>query len=507
MRKIFNNLLLISVSVFFIVGCSSPGGDDNGGNNNNNNGQDNPVPTLNSISPTSKVNHMPSFTLTVNGTNFITSSKIVFNGTEKNTTYVSAAELTCTVDPDEITLASTARYDESNIHDILSTNVPVKVRSPAPGGGDSGTKNFKITDKHTFNGPDKLADIEVLYTSTHKGICAKSPGYVYAIWYDYTSGSKGTYFSYSTDQGVTWSTPERMFNSPDFYGSKIDTDSSGNICVLGYNDTGPGDGIHFTRSTDHGNTWSSPKTIAQSSDNYGDRELFVDSADNINTIYLKDSYLFFSRSTDNGANWSTPVQIYSKNNIRTPKFTVADNGNIYVVWKRQTLGIDLIYFIRSTNDGSSWGGLTEMERNWKFASHPDIAVNKAGDIYVVYSDSRTIRQYINLVKSTDKGATWSAMKQISTKEMYYSLDLAVDNAGNAFAAWQSTQNTNSDWNIYYTDSFDDGVTWPSSRNISETSGGSFTNPVISLDSEGNIYILCIGNFSGNWEIDLIYSQR
>ncbi len=62
------------------------------------------TPVLDSISPTSKVSHLPAFTLTVSGSNFNTGSIIVFNGTEKSTGYISSTELACRVDPNEITL-------------------------------------------------------------------------------------------------------------------------------------------------------------------------------------------------------------------------------------------------------------------------------------------------------------------------------------------------------------------------------------------------------------------
>ena len=59
----------------------------------------NPMPTLNSVSPTTAVAHR-SFTLTVNGTNFNHSSVIRWGGANLPTTYVSATRLTCEVPVD-----------------------------------------------------------------------------------------------------------------------------------------------------------------------------------------------------------------------------------------------------------------------------------------------------------------------------------------------------------------------------------------------------------------------
>jgi hypothetical protein len=66
------------------------------------------VPTLLSISPTSKVAGTGAFTLTVTGTNFISGSAIRWNGANLTTTYVSATQLTATVPAANIAAAGTA---------------------------------------------------------------------------------------------------------------------------------------------------------------------------------------------------------------------------------------------------------------------------------------------------------------------------------------------------------------------------------------------------------------
>lgn len=80
----------------------------------------NPLPLLDTMSPSWKVVHMPTFTLTITGSDFISNSKIVFNGVEKSTTFVSASELTCEIQPEDIPTAPAM--------------LPVLVRTPPSGG-------------------------------------------------------------------------------------------------------------------------------------------------------------------------------------------------------------------------------------------------------------------------------------------------------------------------------------------------------------------------------------
>ena len=91
----------------------------------------NPVPTTTSISPASTLAGGSSFTLTVNGTNFVSSSVVNWNGSALSTTFVSATQLTATVPAANIASAGSAG---------------VTVFSPTPGGGTSNTQTFTINN-------------------------------------------------------------------------------------------------------------------------------------------------------------------------------------------------------------------------------------------------------------------------------------------------------------------------------------------------------------------------
>src|SRR5205814_8516463 len=57
----------------------------------------NPVPTTTSISPASTTAGSAQFTLTVNGTNFVSTSTVYWNGSPLTTTFVSSTQLTAIV--------------------------------------------------------------------------------------------------------------------------------------------------------------------------------------------------------------------------------------------------------------------------------------------------------------------------------------------------------------------------------------------------------------------------
>ncbi|MFN7012948.1 MAG: beta strand repeat-containing protein, partial [Bacteroidia bacterium] len=73
------------------------------------------VPTITSLAPPSKVAGTGTFTLTVNGTNFVNGTSTVrWNGSNRTTTFVSATQLTASILATDITTAGTAAVTVAN---------------------------------------------------------------------------------------------------------------------------------------------------------------------------------------------------------------------------------------------------------------------------------------------------------------------------------------------------------------------------------------------------------
>jgi uncharacterized protein (TIGR03437 family) len=89
----------------------------------------NPAPTLASISPNSATAGGPAFNLTANGTNFVASSTVRWNGTDLTTAFVSTTQLIAQVPANLIVAAGSAQ---------------VTVFTPTPGGGVTAAQSFTI---------------------------------------------------------------------------------------------------------------------------------------------------------------------------------------------------------------------------------------------------------------------------------------------------------------------------------------------------------------------------
>jgi len=92
-----------------------------------------PVPTINSVSPTSVKANGASFTLTVDGVQFNSNAVVVWNSAPLATTYVSGSEVTATVPASELLAGGTATISVMNgAGGKLSNPGSVTVENPVP---------------------------------------------------------------------------------------------------------------------------------------------------------------------------------------------------------------------------------------------------------------------------------------------------------------------------------------------------------------------------------------
>ena len=103
----------------------------------------NPLPVAGSLSPSSATAGTAGFTLTVNGSNFIASSVIRWNGANRTTTFVSSTQIRASIPATDIASAGSSN---------------VTVFSPSPGGGTSGGLSFTINSSGGGSNPRPAAN-------------------------------------------------------------------------------------------------------------------------------------------------------------------------------------------------------------------------------------------------------------------------------------------------------------------------------------------------------------
>jgi hypothetical protein len=237
-------------------------------------------------------------------------------------------------------------------------------------------------------------------------IAAGFAGVVVISWREQTISEKDyrIYTSYSTDFGETWSTPSifvygrihqlhfdriqhfyfvydrltitnrwqvlfiRSLDGINWTGEKvfdghhapnIVSDIYGNLSLIYHGAIGI---TEFSRSTDHGDTWTTPVDIAANPggfSNYPELSVHIDGSLNVtcmgateNPGVNTDANIFHTQSINNGANWTVPINVSNlPGNYQHPgpKVAVDRQGIVYIIWVlEEEPGKTSVYFTRST---------------------------------------------------------------------------------------------------------------------------------------------------------------
>jgi large repetitive protein len=168
----------------------------------------NPEPTIARLSPSSATAGASSFTLSVQGSNFVNESTVRWNGSNRSTIFISTSELTAAIPSNDIATAGSAR---------------VTVINPAPGGGTSNPLTFTINPaslplKITTSSPLPNGTVGTAYSQTLVAT-GGTPPYSWSI----SAGSLPAGLSLNPSSGVISGAPTSAGN---FNFSAQVTDSS-----------------------------------------------------------------------------------------------------------------------------------------------------------------------------------------------------------------------------------------------------------------------------------------
>ncbi len=114
----------------------------------------NPMPTLSSLSPSSARAEGPDFNLTVTGSNFVSTSVVRWNGSDRPTTFVGSSQVSASISATDIATPGIAE---------------VKVSNPAPGGGVSNQLAFVIDPA--------ISPLPTLSSLSPSGVRAEGPDF------------------------------------------------------------------------------------------------------------------------------------------------------------------------------------------------------------------------------------------------------------------------------------------------------------------------------------------
>jgi len=184
----------------------------------------------------------------------------------------------------------------------------------------------------------------------------------------------------------------------------------------------------------------------------------------------------------------------------TPQVAVDAAGNINVVWEDDTASNSNILFGRSTDGGITF--LTQpLSNTVGYSYSPRICVDGKGAINVVWVDDTTGNPVVYFSRSTDGGATFSPSMSLSSVAAYSaSPQVAVDGSGNISVVWESDSTP---VGILFRHSADGGATFSTPVNLATNTTGSLA-PEMAIGVDGSINVVWEDDF--NFQSDISFRR-
>ena len=298
-------------------------------------------------------------------------------------------------------------------------------------------------------------------------------GHVYAVWMN----DFDVYFSKSTNNGATWSTPVKTYGKVSWNDKPIlAVSDDGQHVYVAWNGPNAGD-PYIAQSHNAGGTWTQTKV--------------VDS-----TRYY---FAFDGDVLPNG------TVVFSQSSISYTGPGSAPEGLVQV------------HAIRSTNQGSTWSNVLVDSvqigpacvaagcTSDYYLGHSAVSADANGALVMLYDGSTTAGgpQAIWARRSTDGGATWTARVALSNLALSSSFPAMESRGAGDVRAFYYQQDAGPDaWNVWYRASTDGGVTWTTAVKISDATSGTayktaagFREP---YGDYGEAAITNAGKFIGVW---------
>jgi hypothetical protein len=349
----------------------------------------------------------------------------------------------------------------AQVHD-LAVGPDGSIYLLVPSNGSLGV--FKSTNGGvSFGSPVSIPNSS--YSNFEYRLYVDSRNWLHAVWWRADARGTETYYSRSTDGGISFNSPIQVRSGVAYQGYRTDNaiepvvtaDPNGNVFVafsaytrdsassfVGYN-------IWIAKSTNGG-------------------------------VSFQPEYLINTPSSSQ----KRPVRIYATSTKLLLIFADETNNDLY------------------THSGSTTSIISNATRVGPAVAPgvgADLAVDPNDDskVYLVFADATGDSEgNIRFCKSVDGGNTWDGCLLVndSTYRYQYQPSIIRDNSGILHVVWTDLR-SNSKFQTYYARSTDDGTTFSQNQNVSaDQSGDDFTQPHICVDNAiRTLYVSSSKNYS------------
>ena len=208
-----------------------------------------------------------------------------------------------------------------------------------------------------------------------------------------------------------------------------------------------------------------------------------------------DAEVYYKRSTNSGVSWSTDQRLSPVGNFSGAPTLALYQSTIHIFWVDQRLVPVDIFYIRSTDNGTTWQSEVQITTDMMDSQYPSVSVS-GSNVYLAWEDNRHLpNKEIYFRRSTNSGVNWSSEVRL-TNDTVVSNDVSVASIGqNIHLAWVSGTGNSE---IYYRNSTNGGVNWSTEQRLTNDPAISFY-PCIAVSGQ-NVNLFWSDTRDGNPEI-------
>jgi hypothetical protein len=254
--------------------------------------------------------------------------------------------------------------------------------------------------------------------------------------------------------------------------------------------------------------WTPIQRLTWNSGSSAPPAIAVDSSGHLHLVWCDgtpgNDEIYYMKSTDGGSTWMTSQRLtWNSGRSGYPAIAVDSFGHIHVVWEDDTPGNVEVYYRKSTDGGEAWTASERITWNSGRSECPAVAADSSGDTLVVWHDNTPGNNEVYCRKSTGGGLAWMAVKRLSWNSGYSTNPaVAIDSSGHLHIFWGDEKPGNKE--LYYTKSTNGGAAWASNQRITWTSGWS-GYPQIAVDSSGHLHLVWYDDTPGGIP-DIYYKE-
>ncbi len=341
----------------------------------------------------------------------------------------------------------------------------------------------------------------VSYTSNNNAHCVASSGdSVYVVWRDLRNGNQEIYFKRSTNRGSSWGADTRLTNNT---ANSIDpsVSISGSVVhVVWIDRRDANDEVYYQSSTDGGTSWGSSTRLTSNPAISVFASVAV-SGSTVHVVWQDDrngNYeIYYKRSTDGGISWGTDTRLTDNTALSASACVSVSGLDVHVTWTDERAGSTNpeIYYKRSADGGATGGADTRLTNNSAFSTSASSAVS-GSVVHVVWSDLRDGTNEIYYKRSSNGGSGWGGDTRLTFNGgSSYSASLSVSGAA-VHMTWIDDRDGN--FEVYYNASTDGGISW--GQDLRLTTNSALSN-FSSVSASGSaVHVVWRDERDGNPEI-------